>query len=360
MPKKTRTRKPSARTGKPSAATPAKKHWLRELVETAVFAVVFVLTVHTFIFQPFIVPTPSMAGTVLAGDYLIVSKLHYGPQTPRTLGIPFTDVYWDGFELPNWRLPGLSEVYRGDVVVFHLPTDEKPLDKRQPYLKRAIGLPGDTLELRDKDVFINGKAWQMPGGVRLNDWLITTQPGVPLPFGKLRELGIDQISRTANPGQFLVRETAQTTIDAVTALPYVAEARPYAYPPGGSEGIFPPNRPFNRDQYGPLYIPKAGQTVALTDDTWPAYAALITRYEGHTAQRTGPNAFEIDGTPATTYTFGQDYYFMMGDNRDNSLDSRFWGYVPADHVMGKAVLTFFSWNQESNRPRLNRLLHVID
>ena len=130
-----------------NAQTPRQKHWLREWIEVMTFAVVAALTVHIFIFQPFVVPTPSMAGTVIPGDYLIVSKLHYGPQTPRTPAIPFTELYWDGVELPHFRIPGFSKVKRGDVVVFHVPTDEKPIDRKQPYLKRAIGIPGDTISI---------------------------------------------------------------------------------------------------------------------------------------------------------------------------------------------------------------------
>lgn len=334
-----------------------KKGLIREWTETLIFALVFVVTVHTFIFQPFIVPTPSMAGTVMAGDYLVVSKLHYGAKTSATIGVPYTDLYIDGIEIPSTRFPGFSEVKRGDVVVFHLPVDEKPLDKRQPYLKRTVALPGDRFELRDKQVVINGEPWSPNGGVLQQDWLLTQKEGVVLPGGKLRELGIEDIAATGRPNEFRIKDASVEVVGAVRELPYVEQIVPMTLPANAAQAdIFPPDAPYNRDQFGPLVVPAEGLTVPLNDSTWTIYGEAINQYEERNARRLAMNQFEIDGQEATEYTFTQDYYFMMGDNRDNSLDSRFWGFVPMDHVMGKAVMTLFSWD---GGPRLDRFLKPI-
>jgi len=345
------------------ATAPAEKksmlrtggRWLREL---ALYAVALLL-IHIFLVQPFVVPTPSMAHTILPGDRILVSKLHYGPQTPRTLGIPFTNLYVRNLTLPNLRLPGFSEIHRGDVVVFHWPVDDGPIDKRAPYLKRAIALPGDTLVLRDKAVYVNGEAQPLAEGVQQN-WVVRLKPGAFLPQDKLKALGVGSVYATSSPQVVLLTETAPEAVPPLAALPYVESVKPHILSPEvPEETIFPPDSPFNRDQYGPLVVPHKGQTVTLTEANWTRYETLITRYENHTFERLSPGRFAMDGREASTYTFAQDYYFMMGDNRDNSLDSRYWGFVPADHIMGKALVIFFSWDSDAHHPRWSRFFTLV-
>lgn len=332
----------------------------KEWIQTIVFAFLAVLVLHTFIFQPFVVPTPSMAGTVLVGDYIIVSKLHYGPQLPRVLSIPYTDLYIESVRLPDIRLPGFTSIDHGDVVVFHYPPDEKPIDKRQAYLKRALGLPGDQFEIRDKAVYINGTRQQQYPGLQHYWRIYKTDARVNLSPQMLRELGVEEITTLSDPRQVRIIASDQA-IEAIAALPYVERVEPYistgarAY----ERHLFPLGRGQTPDNYGPIWIPRAGASIELNAENWQIYSAMIERHEGRTTAQTPDGVFLIGGTPATTYTFGQDYYFMIGDNRDNSLDSRFWGFVPRDHIMGKAIATFFSWDEEASRPRLDRVLKRI-
>lgn len=332
----------------------------KEWVQTIVFAFLAVLVLHTFIFQPFVVPTPSMAGTVLVGDYIIVSKLHYGPQLPRVLSIPYTDLYVESVRFPDIRLPGFTSIDYGDVVVFHYPPDEKPIDKRQAYLKRALGLPGDQFEIRDKAVYVNGTRQEQFPGLQQYWRIYKTDTRVNLSPQMLKELGVEEITNLSDPLQVRVIATDQA-IETIAALPYVERVEPYistnarAY----ERHLFPLGRGQTPDNYGPIWIPRAGESIELNAENWQRYSAMIERHEGRSVEQTSAGVYLIDGTPATTYTFGQDYYFMIGDNRDNSLDSRFWGFVPQDHIMGKAIATFFSWDDEANQPRLDRVLKRI-
>jgi signal peptidase I len=353
--KKQKTTKNTTRAEKKSVLRTGAR-WLREL---ALYAAALLL-IHLFLVQPFVVPTPSMAHTILPGDRILVSKLHYGPQTPRTLGIPFTDFYVKHLTLPNLRLPGFSEIHRGDVVVFHWPADDGPIDKRDPYVKRAIALPGDTLVMRDKAVYVNGEAQPLAEGIQHN-WIVRLKPGAFLPPDKLTALGVGPVYPTQTPQIVLLTETAPEVVPHLSELPYVESIEPHILlPETAEETIFPQGSLFNRDQYGPLVVPGKGQTITLTEPNWTRYETIITRYENHTFQRLSPGRFAIDGAEASTYTFAQDYYFMMGDNRDNSLDSRYWGFVPADHIMGKALALFFSWDPDAHRPRWSRFFTLVE
>jgi signal peptidase I len=301
-----------------------------------------------------------MEKNLLVGDFLLVSKLSYGPRTPITLGIPFTNIHLKSLELPFGRLPGFGEVERGEAFVFNYPPEEAAIDRKTHYIKRAMGLPGDTLSLIDKVVHINGEPIPLMSSMQ-QEWMVyKTTPEVQLPMSRLRELGVEAALATGRPGQVLLRYGTPEAAAEIESWPYVDRVEPFVLPNHAADNgmIFPKGSSFNRDNYGPLVIPRSGQTVHLTDQTWPMYEELITRYEKHEARRTGTNTFEIDGQTVTSYTIEQDYYFAMGDNRDNSLDSRAWGFVPGDHVVGKAFLIYFSWDAESG-PRFSRLFNLI-
>ncbi len=339
---------------------------MREWLDALVFAAVVMLILRTFFFDLFKIPTPSMERTLLVGDFLFVSKLHYGTRTPMTLGIPFTQIYLKGVELPWTRLPGFTEVQRGDAVVFNYPAEEAPIERKTHYIKRIMGLPGDTLAVIDKVVHINGTPIPLMEGMQQR-WLIyKSSPNVRLSRTKLEELGVSPDGLIDPPNSQVAQVNAtQAAIREIASWPWVERVEPAIAPPdaGYDPLMYPPGRGYTPDNYGPVWIPKAGATLTLTEEDWPVYEPVIRRYEGHTTGRGADGAFLIDGQPATTYTFAQDYYFAMGDNRDNSEDSRFWGFVPMDHVVGKAVLIYFSWEKDEGDligiPRFGRIFSLV-
>lgn len=274
---------------------------IKEWLQVVVFAFLAVLVLHTFIFQPFVVPTPSMASTVLVGDYIIVSKLHYGPQLPRVLSVPYTDLYIESVRFPDIRLPGFTTIDYGDVVVFHYPPDEKPIDKRQAYLKRALGLPGDQFEIRDKAIYINGESQQQFPGLQQYWRIYKTDARVNLSPQMLKQLGIEEITNLSDPRQLRVIATDQA-IESIAALPYVEHVEPYisADEAAYQRYLFPSGRGQTPDNYGPIWIPQAGASIELNSSNWQLYSAMIERHEGRTTEITSIGAYLIDGAPATS------------------------------------------------------------
>ena len=335
------------------------KSELRQWGESLVVAVIIVLIVRSLLFDLFRIPTPSMEENLLVGDYLVVSKLHYGPRMPLSLGIPFTSIHVPGIRFPYKRIPGFSEIQRGDPIVFNYPPDEEPVDRKVHYVKRVIGMPGETLSVRDKLVHVNGDP--LPLGRRMQQyWTVTKSDArYQIPRGRMEELGISEVRRTreSNTVRILatpsgVREISQRSwVQSVT--PYVLQDEEY------SKLMYPSGQSYTPDDYGPVHIPEKGETVELTTKNWAMYKPVIVQYEDHAAQQMTDSTFAIDGERTTTYTFQQDYFFAMGDNRDNSQDSRFWGFVPMTHVVGKAVLTYFSWDHEEWIPRPGRIMRPI-
>ena len=335
-------------------------------------AIVIILLLRTFIFEPFRIPSESMEDTLLVRDFLIVSKLNYGPRTPATIGIPFTRVYLPGVEFPQTRLPGFSEPERGDVVVFNFPAavdvvrgpipESTPVERRDPYIKRIVAVPGDTLAVLDKVLHIGGEP--VPLGATLKQrWRVVatgaTRPnarqldalGVLLLPGSDRREG----SVLVEPREYDVFATP-VGVAALEALPDVARVEPFVLDEDWRDATYGKNP----DHVPPLVVPGRGLTVALDERTLPTYADAIVRYEGRRLTAGEGGAVLLDGEPATTYTFRQDYYFAMGDFRDNSIDSRYWGFVPETHLVGKALFTFLSFKSYLPPiPRLRRFFQPI-
>ena len=381
-----------------------------------VFAVVIATIVHNYILQPFVIPTGSLEKTLRVGDFLLVSKFHYGARIPSTVisfpmvhdTIPIlkTRSYLKEPQLPYIRIPGFQEIKNNDIVVFNWPADTvrkffvkekgviKPRDKKSNYVKRAIGVPGDSLEIKDGIVYLNGQENKLPerakplytykifskdgvsssklknleidGFIRKfiirnlsqesynslkanilsisntneNEYLIyTDDQGIPIK--KVRELNIDireiidnerELSLTFNDANKIRNSNEFDTIfRSIEKTNYMNSV------------FFPGNKRFNwnNDQLGPIYIPKAGEKIKLTIDDLPLYKKIIRDYENNEVEVVDNNIY-INGEISSNYTFKQDYYWMMGDNRYNSEDSRVWGFVPFDHVLGKPVFIWMS------------------
>lgn len=350
-----------------------------DTISSLLFAIVVATFVHTYFIQPFTIPTSSLEKTLLVGDFLFVSKVNYGARTPMTTvalpmvhdTIPLTKKksYLTWPELPYFRIPGFQKVERNDIVVFNWPIDtvykfrdqsglrvDKPIDKKSNYVKRCVGVPGDQFEIKDGIVFVNGKELILPERARPQfSYKVALDGKTPIDFEYL----LQDMDITDGAG-FMDAEKRDTLfIAALTA----ANAERLQKIPGITgvqkiiskeveSGIFPHINKWNRDNFGPIYIPQQGKTVALNLETLPFYKAIITDYEKNDLKVTG-SEIRINGKIATSYTFQQNYYWMMGDNRHNSEDSRYWGYVPENHIVGKPTFIWMSY--DSNAKGLKKI-----
>ncbi|PRY12349.1 signal peptidase I [Pontibacter ummariensis] len=360
---------------KPVAKEPKKKKsFAREWGDAILFAVVAASLIRWATFEAYTIPTPSMEKSLLVGDFLFVSKLHYGPRTPMTpLQVPLTHQtiwgtnipsYTDAVQLPSYRLPGFSEVERNDVVVFNYPPEEEhPADLRTNYIKRAIGLPGDSLQIKDMQVFINGQAIDMPEKLQYK-YLIVPKTQLSPKFFQDRDINLRDVQLFESG---YVVDASPELAEQIAALDFIEDVVLLKETPDKIEAeVFPfvPSRyAWNRDNYGPIYIPQEGATVAITPATLPFYEKVILEYEHNENAEVRDGKLFLDGKEVNQYTFKQNYYFMMGDNRHNSLDSRYWGYVPEDHIVGKAVMIWMSTNPEGgflDKIRWSRLFNIIE
>jgi signal peptidase I len=339
--------------------TPSWKDIATEWLTSLSFALLIVMGIHVFLFQPFVVPTSSMAKTIKPGDYILVSKLHYGPRTPQSFGLPFLDLYVPGVQLPSVRLPGFTKPERGDIAVFYYPPEKKPIDQKTLYVKRLIGLPGDTVEIQKGRTVVNGEPLSAAPTVQQQWNVYLTDSRMRLSPNYLRPLGIQTARPTSDPKRRLVTATSEAA-DALESYSFVRGVELKAPTSPKTQSTFPKESDFTRDDYGPVPVPEENKTVPLTDSTWALYKKVIRKYEGHSAERVDSGVFRVDGQRKRRYTFEQDYFFVMGDNRDNSLDSRFWGYVPRDHLNGEAVMTLFSWDSENPFSRLRRTFQALE
>jgi signal peptidase I len=375
-----------------------KKSVGREWLDAAIFAIVAATLIRTFLVEAYTIPTGSMEGSLLVNDYLFVSKLSYGPRIPMTpLSVPLVHntlpitggkSYSESVKWGYHRWKGLGNVKRYDVVVFNFPEGDtilkeqpemdyyqalriagrdrihsqftvmaRPVDKTDNYIKRCIAVPGDKLQIVNGLVYINDKAAPVFPRAKTN-YIVKTS--APLSQEVLDENNVEVASIDGSTYQLYLENKA---VDVIRKQPQVQQFIPYVMQAGqvGSvqDWTFPAdtaNFKWNLDNFGPLVIPKKGVTVPLTPQNIALYRRVIQVYEGNKyEERNGQ--FIINDQPANSYTFKMDYYWMMGDNRHNSLDSRFWGFVPEDHIVGKAWFVWLSYGEDGIRWR--RLLRNV-
>ena len=368
-----------------------------------VFATVVATLIHIFFFQMYVIPSSSMEKSLLVGDYLYVSKVTYGPQMPNTpVAFPFVHhtmpfsqtkkSFSEAIKLPYKRLKGLRQIERNDVVVFNFPAGDtvlvenqavtyydvlrdyqeqygkqkgrellekqynivyRPVDKRENYIKRCVALPGDSIKIVDGELFINGKVQDK---VVEKQYCYSINTSEPLSQYAIDELGITEISGSGNnyfsplTDQMVERLLKMKNVKSVTRYIATDESFPHD-----------PHYKWTADNMGSLWIPKKGATITLTQENLPLYERIIDVYEDNDLEVKNGEIF-INEEKAESYTFKMDYYWMMGDNRHNSADSRYWGFVPEDHIVGKASFIWMSADQRGSFPtniRWNRLFNKV-
>jgi len=365
---------------KPSRPESFAREWFNSIV----FAVIAATLIRWTTVEAFVVPTPSMENSILVGDYLFVSKFHYGTRTTSTpLQVPLTHQkiwgtaipsYLDWIQLPSYRLPGIGEVEREDVVVFNVPPRslndgvDHPIQLKTYYVKRCVAVAGDRLEIEGKRIMVNGQALANPANMKLS-YLVTTKDVITP--RNLRMLGLDKndysfIGHSNGHNVIYKMLLTHQQVEDMKSVPYISSlSEDYTTHDGPEDNIFPssPYTPWNGDDYGPIVIPKKGMQIVINDSTLAFYGETIKLYEHNENVDIAGGKLIIDGKALNVYTFNQNYYFMMGDNRHNSLDSRYWGFVPEDHIVGKALFIWLSLDGEADllhKVRWNRLFNIIE
>lgn len=261
-----------------------KKSKSREFIDALVYAGVVAFIIKILFFEAFRIPTGSMEKTLMVGDFLLVTKFTYGATSPRN--IPFTDI-----RIPYFQLPGFKDPQRGDIIVFDFPGDRDELESKEVvnYIKRCVALPGDSLQVIDKQLYINGEVYPNPPHAQF-----------------------DNVKR---PEEFV------------------------------NPRMFPKGSKWNEDWYGPIRVPKKGDKIKIDEENYEGWKMFVEK-EGHKINMTSDRIIKVDDVelPNGEYTVERDYLFMMGDNRNNSLDSRFWGFMPVDNIVGEALLIYWSWD----------------
>ncbi|MCH8566857.1 MAG: signal peptidase I [Balneolales bacterium] len=336
------------------------KNWAKEWGEAILWALVAAVIIRAFFFGAYRIPTPSMENTLMTGDFLLVSKVHYGARTPQSVGIPFTGVHIPNLRLPSFRLPGFMDVRRDDIVVFNYPIDDGIPARKTNYIKRAVGIPGDTLAINDKVLFVNHASARVFDTYQFI-YEINPVENVRLSNERLRNAGATLLgTRGAQASRVFAHLTEQNAA-TINSWPEVASVSKYINPNlshnSGSPFRFSAGLgASNTDQMPQIVVPFQGQVIDLDPSNINLYHDLIVRYEGNHLELRNNRIF-INGVEREQYTVQRDYYFMMGDNRDNSEDSRSWGFVPDDHIVGRAWVIYFSLDGAA--PRTNRIFKLI-
>ncbi|GHV63936.1 signal peptidase I [Bacteroidia bacterium] len=404
----------------------AKQTKTVEWIDALIFAVVAATLIRLFFFEAYTIPTSSMEKSMLVGDYLFVSKVAYGPKLPNTpLSIPFTHntlpftastkAYSELISNPYKRIGGLSEIQRNDIMVFNFPTGDtiivgnenpdyysqirsnarahrqielsrgnviseqqarqqirsqiwrkfdvisRPVDKRENYIKRVVGMPGDMLVLKNGELYVNDVKSEIHKGLQ-HDYIVKTN-GTQMNKKKLKEdVGISYEDMGMVSSSDYVLPLTEEMVEKVRKYTNVKEVTRFVSG-GYNPDIFPFDAQYqwNVDNFGPLYVPKKGSKVELNLLTLPLYERIIGVYEGNELN-VKDSLIYINGERADSYTFTMDYYWMMGDNRHRSADSRYWGFVPEDHVVGKASFVWLSLDKEESflhKIRWSRMFQFI-
>ncbi|HPZ87702.1 MAG TPA: S26 family signal peptidase [Flavihumibacter sp.] len=395
-----------------------RKSAVREWIDAGVFAIVAATLIRTFVFEAYVIPTGSMEKTLLINDFLFVSKLSYGPRIPNTpLAIPFVHATLPGSDMKSYseliKLPYSrwfpSPIKRNDVVVFNFPAGDtvinrpeyqsanpyydvarqlgkgnidigrkmilanpeefplviRPVDKKENYIKRCVAIAGDTLSVRDGRVFINSQPGFEPPFSQIRYEVETN--GQPFNADVMKEeynIDIDDPNDLSNMGgnKFVMLLTNKA-LEKIKTSGLAKSIKPILYLPDNQaqtalSTLFPYDaaHKWTIDEFGPLWVPEKGKTLTLTNENYTLYERAIRVYE-HNEFEQRDGQFWLNGKPVTSYTFKMNYYWMMGDNRHESQDSRFWGFVPEDHVVGEAWII---WMSLKNGIRWNRLFRSIN
>jgi len=382
---------------------------VREWVDAIIFAVIAASIIRIFLIEAYTIPTSSMEKSLLVGDFLFVSKINYGPKVPNTpIAFPFvhhtlpltknTKSYLEWIKIPYFRFPGISEIKNNDAVVFNYPDGDtvslkfqsnvsyyslvnqygrervwkdkrnfgeispRPVDKRENYIKRCVAIPGDTLQIINQQLYINGKMADNPDNLQSNYFVRTN--GNRINPKVLEKLDVTEDVISGNRGEYIMTLTNESAAK-VKNFANVKEVTKLIKPMGQwNEYIFPHDSSYkwNYDNFGPIVIPKKGETIEINEDNIVLYDRIIHAYELNELDVKDGKIY-INGEVADSYTFNMDYYWMMGDNRHNSADSRFWGFVPEDHIVGKAIFVWLSLDPNKSllngKIRWNKLFRLV-
>jgi len=303
-----------------------------------------------------------MEGSLKQGDCIFINKLGFGARMPITLlSSPFSDNYVEWLQLPYIRIPGFSGIKHNDVLLFNYPSENDcPIDKKTKYIKRCVGLPGETIEIENNIIIINSKEINNPKELQFTYRVIPNDEKLSSDFvvkydiseGRIITDGIYDFELTTKTAEEIANDSK---IKSVKILRKLTVENKYL--------IFPQNRKFRWNIYniGPIKIPKKGMSIQLDSENIYLYQRIIEKYEGNTLQILDDNSILINGQKATQYNFKQNYYFVLDDNRDTGKDSRYWGFLPEDHIIGKASFIWFSINKnKSGNTRWNRILKSIE
>ncbi len=352
-----------------------KKSPLREWVDAIVFATVAASLIRGLVLEPYVIPTGSMEKTLLIGDFLFVSKYSYGSRTPMTpIAFPFVHnsmpliggkSYWKGLQWDYHRLPGITHIKRNDVVVFNFPMEADsplyhPVDKRENFIKRCVAIAGDTIKIINRLLYVNGKPSEAPINSETTYFIKTD--GSDFNTKVVQDMRIEG----ERIGEYdFIFNMPKADIEKVKSFNNVVKIEAINRPKGEANvDVFPhhPKFRWNEDNFGAIIIPKQGMKIRLDSISVPIYKRAIEIYEGNKLAIAENGDVFINDKKTNYYTFKMNYYWMMGDNRHNSLDSRFWGFVPEDHIVGKALFVWMSWDKNGsffNKIRWNRLLRGI-